>query len=214
MGEYIRVKEMPGGQVLDVLLRQGSMTVKDIQDALGLSSTAVRMHLTRLQAEGLVTVEEERRGVGRPVKVYSLTNEARALTGEHCDDLTITLLEEMFRLEGPEKMRILLERVSRRLAGLYQQEVRGTSVHDRMRELARALGRRGIAIDIAIEDRKVVLLEYTCPYHGLAQDRRDICAMEEAMISEIIGRPVTLQQCMMDGHQGCEFHTETQQPCG
>lgn len=211
MGTQVLSRDTAVGRVLDVLLRQGSMTVKDIQDALDMSSTAIRQHLTRLLGEGLVTSHEERRGVGRPVKVYTLTNRARALTGCHCDYLAVTLLEEMVLLEGPEKMRVLLERVSRRLANLYEQEVSGSALFERVQELARALDRRGIVADVAVEEGAIVLHEYTCPYHGLAQDYRDICEMEKAMMSQVLGQPVTLRYCMMDGHQGCAFHMEVQE---
>ncbi|MEZ4678839.1 MAG: methanogen output domain 1-containing protein [Caldilineaceae bacterium] len=50
-----------------------------------------------------------------------------------------------------------------------------------------------------------VLHTYNCPYHELAQDHREICEMDEAMLREVLGSDVNLTSCMMDGHQGCSF---------
>lgn len=205
MNQVTQLRGTPAGEVLEVLLRRGPMTVKELQEALQLSGTAVRLHLSRLQAAGLVVVSEERRGVGRPVKVYSLTEKARTALGAHSETLALTLLEELWRMEGPEKVRLLLQRVSDRLAGDYQGVVRSANPHRRVRELVQALVQRGIVADVAEEDGVLVIREYTCPYHDLAQDYRAICEMEQAMLSRVLGVPVELNECMIDGHRGCAF---------
>lgn len=205
MNAIAQFQGTPAGEVLHVLLRRGPMTVKELQAVLQLSGTAVRLHLNRLQAAGLVVVTEERRGVGRPVKVYSLTEKARIAMGSHSDTLALTLLEEIHRLEGPEKVRLLLQRVSDRLAGDYRSQVRSPNLHRRVQELVHALSQRGIVADVVEGENVLFIHEYTCPYHDLAQDYRAICEMEQEMISRVLGIPVELNQCMMDGHQGCAF---------
>ena len=42
--------ESPAGKILDYLQRNGEATVKDLEELLGISTTAVREHLTHLQA--------------------------------------------------------------------------------------------------------------------------------------------------------------------
>ena len=205
MNDWRQWRGTPAEDVLQVLLRRGPLTVKELQQALGLSGTAVRLHLNRLQAAGLVQATEERRGVGRPVKVYHLTEKARTAMGSHSETLALTLLEEMLRLEGPEKVRLLLQRVSDRLAGTYSQEVRSSNLYRRVQELAQALAQRGIVADVVLDEDAILIREYTCPYHDLAQDHRAICEMEQSMLSQVLGQPVELNACMMDGHQGCVF---------
>ncbi len=205
MREVARFQGTPAEAVLQVLLRRGPMTVKELQEALQLSSTAVRLHLNRLQTAGLVVTAEERRGVGRPVKVYYLTEKARMAMGSHSDTLALTLLEEILRLEGPEKVRLLLRRVSDRLAVTYSQEVRSANVHRRAQELVQALAQRGIVAEVVEDENAIAIREYTCPYHELAQDYRAICEMEQSMMSQVLGLPVELNECMMDGHRGCVF---------
>ena len=199
------LKRGPATEILHILLREGPMTVKELQERLGLSSSAVRLHLQHLQGEGLVTHEERRRGVGRPTKVYTLTDKARSSLVSHSETLALTLLEEMWNLEGPEKMRILLDRVSQRLAAEYSQQIRSSNLARRVEELRRELAQKGVVADVHLEGNKIIIHEYTCPYHDLAQEHRAICEMEEAVLSRVLGSTAVLSKCMMDGARGCVF---------
>jgi len=181
------------------------MTVKALQECLGLSSSAVRLHLQRLQSEGLVDYEKQRKGVGRPIRVYTLTEKARVAMGTRSEALALTLLDEMWKLEGREKMRLLLDRVSQRLAAEYSGRVRSSNLYRRVEELQRELAQEGVVADVHLRGDTIVIHEYTCPYHELAQEHRAICEMEEAVISRVLGSSATLSECMMDGAQGCVF---------
>ncbi len=191
--------------VLELLLKEGPMTVRDIQETLGLSSSAVRLHLDTLYREGLVTVETRRQGVGRPVKVYKLTPKARGALGRGNDALTISLLREVIESEGPEKTRQLLSRVSTRLAREYKRQLRASRLWPRVQELRDLLRKRGVVADIQQREDTIYIYEYTCPYHEVAQEHRLICEMEERFLREVLDAPVTLHDCMVDGAHKCIF---------
>ncbi len=59
-------------RVLQTLLTSPRSAINDLALAVGINGISVRHHLTNLQADGLVTYEEERHGVGRPLMVYLL----------------------------------------------------------------------------------------------------------------------------------------------
>jgi predicted ArsR family transcriptional regulator len=131
---------------------------------------------------------------------------AQEIFGCHCDDLALTLLEEVFALEGKEQTARLLNRVSNRLASKYERSVRSNLLVERVGELAGALYQRGVLTDVQTNDDNTFTLHtYNCPYHELAQDHREICEMDEAMLRQVLGSDVNLTNCMMDGHQGCSF---------
>src|SRR5512143_417687 len=106
----------PAGQILLQLQRRGAATVKELEDALGVTATAVRQQIGNLLAEGLIQQEIERQGRGRPRHVYSLTSQGRALFPNHYDEFTNSLLREILLTEGPDKVALLLGGMSRRLA--------------------------------------------------------------------------------------------------
>ena len=103
--------DSPAWQILEYLQRNPSATIKDFELLLGVTTTAVRQHLNALQASGYLDRREERSGVGRPHYIYVATDAARELFACRCDDLALTMLQEMYGMVGAEKMGTLLKRV-------------------------------------------------------------------------------------------------------
>src|ERR1041384_1716438 len=108
--------ESPAGKILDYLQRHGEATVKDLEELMGISTTAVREHLTHLQVKDLVATRLVRNAPGRPHAVYSLTPEAHNLFPKEYDTLTNMLLREITSQEGPARLQLLLDAVGGRLA--------------------------------------------------------------------------------------------------
>ncbi|MFN8490806.1 MAG: MarR family transcriptional regulator [Caldilineaceae bacterium] len=206
-------QESPTWQILEYMQRNGSATIKELEELLNVTTTAVRQHLNTLQAEGYI---ERRRvldaGVGRPHHAYFLTEKVREVFACNCDDLALTLLEEVFALEGKERTAMLLARVGGKLANRYAQSVRSTALQARVQELAGALYDKGVLTDVMASDSNTIILKtYNCPYHELAQEHREICDMDEDMMRKVLGSEVNLSSCMMDGHAGCSFVVTTKQ---
>lgn len=198
-------KETPIWQILEHLQRNGSATIKDLEQVLGVTTTAVRQHLIPLQAEGYVERRSVNTGVGRPHHAYFMTDKAHDLFACHCDDLALTLLEEVFQIEGGEKTALLLQRVGSRLAGKYAESVRSELLQSRVEELAFAFNRRGVLADAIVEDEVIALKTYNCPFHELAQEHHEICDMDQDMIEQLLGSDVDLGSRITDGHNCCTF---------
>ncbi len=193
-------------QILEYMQRKGSATIKDLEQLLGITTTAVRQHLNTLQVEGYIERKAVHIGVGRPHHTYTVTEKVQEVFACHCDDLALTLLEEVFALEGKDQTALLLARVSNRLANRYAPSVRSTILQERVGELADALYVRGVLTDVETTDNNTIILHtYNCPYHDLAQEHREICEMDKAMLRQVLGSDVNLSNCMMDGHQSCAF---------
>ena len=83
----------PSGRVLKVIQLRGKATIKDVAADLGVTASAVRLHLAQLRASGAIHVDKVREGVGRPHYVYSVTPQAHNLFYRDYGDLTRLLLE-------------------------------------------------------------------------------------------------------------------------
>lgn len=196
----------PARLILEHIQRSGSATIKSVEELLGVTTTAVRQHLAVLQGEGYIERHAINDGVGRPHHVYTLTEKAREFFACNCDDLALTLLEEVFAVEGQERALFLLDRVGKRLARRYADGVRSAVLQERVQQLAETLEKRGVLTDVAaLDDNTIMLKTYNCPFHELAQEHREICDMDEQMMRTILGSEVTLSGCMFDGHTGCSF---------
>lgn len=203
-----QIDKSPAGQILKLLRQQGSLSIKEIETALGVTTTAVRQQLTTLMVEGLLTATNVREKRGRPHAMYHLSEKGQAFFARGYEDLALVLLEEVLRLKEPESAQRLLQRVSTRLAAQYAEQIHAAGLADRLQELVALLEKRGILSKVEEVDSAFVLIEYGCPYYGLAREHREVCGMEVEAMEQALGSPVTLCQSQLDGHHGCQFEVK------
>ena len=204
----MQLGKSPAGQILKLLQQRGTLSIKDIEAALGVTATAVRQQLTALRAEDLVSSTTVREKRGRPRAVYGLTEKGQALFAQGYENLALVLLEELLEQAEPVLAKQLLRRVSTRLGQQYAEEMRGEVIADRLQELVDRLQEYGIISQVNEEDDLFVLTEYGCPYYSVARQHREICDMEIEAMEQALGAEVTLCQSQLDGHHGCQFQVK------
>lgn len=200
----------PRSTILRILQSRGSASIKDLELALGVTATAVREQVAHLIAEDVIAAQRVRGEVGRPFYVYSLTAKAQELFPKDYGELAHLLLQEIVALDGPDKLQLLLNRVGDRLAAQYAGHLRGQELEDKLRALADLLVQKGVGAAVQAEavGDGFVLHANTCPYFAVVQDHREICDMEQQMLSRLLGAEVVLGDCILDGHTGCQFHVQ------
>ncbi len=189
--------------ILNYLQRHGQATIKQLEDVLGVSTTAVREHLAHLQAENLVAITTVRNGPGRPCFVYKLTKKAQSLFPKQYDLLINLLLQEIATEGGTEQVDFLLERVSKRLAEAYADRISGIDVQERLVELRKMLEARGIPAEVRPSGDALHI--FACPYFDVAQEHAAVCTMERHMLEQVVGKKMHLEDSIRDGHHHCRF---------
>lgn len=220
---------------LERLHRLGSVTIHEICAHLGVTATAVRQRLGRLQDRNLVSREVVRANRGRPHHAYQLTGEGRRELGENYSDLVRILWTELSRIPEIEVRKRVLEGVRQGLAQHYGAGVRGDTLSERMKQLCESLVERGFDVELVDSSnsstdpseathteglksapvtraggrfRLPVLRENNCPYLDLASSDPSICELEQEVFRQILGTTVTLTQCCLSGSHCCEFQAE------
>src|SRR5690606_28601702 len=116
MAAMLYATDSPAGRILAHLQRHGEATVKELEQVLQVSTTAVREHLTHLQARDLVANKLVRRGPGRPHQAFFLTPVAQELFPKQYDTLINVLLREIAERDGRDQLQLILDAVAVRLA--------------------------------------------------------------------------------------------------
>jgi predicted ArsR family transcriptional regulator len=191
--------------LLDLLRKQGPLTIVQLKAAMGVTANAVRQRLIRLLARGDIERHTEKRTRGRPLHRYGLTEQGRRRAGANFADLAVALWEEIRQIKDPEVRRGLLQRIGGRLASLYAGRVRGSTLDERLESLAAVFRERQIPFEVESERGLPVLYARACPYPDLAEQDRTVCSMERILFSELAGQPMRLSSCRLDGHNGCSF---------
>lgn len=191
--------------VLNCLRRNGSATIAELKDALGVTATAIRQRLARLMDDGLIDRSRVGGGRGRPRHEYRLTSAGTRAAGDSYDQLAQVLWEEVRSIQQPEVRRGLLGRIADRLAALYKQQVTGETLEARMSSLAGMMAGREVAFEVDRSGELPVLTALSCPFPDLAEQDRSVCSMERMLLAEVLGEPLQLSACRLDGGNCCTF---------
>lgn len=193
-------------EIATLLRRRGAMTVEGLSRALGISTVAVRQHLEALQSEGLLEMETERRPIGRPRRLYTLSEAADELFPQNYSGLAQLLLEHLERIGGEDRLAEVFR--ERRLAVVaeLQPSLVSLDLGERVQAVVRMQDEAGYMAEAeAQEDGSFVLREFNCVVCKLARRFPQICASELALIEELTGAEVVRESHMAGGDASCSY---------
>jgi len=169
---------------------------------------AVRQHLQALREKQWVTYVEERQPVGRPVKLWALTEQTSHLFPDNHQDLAINLLHDVQRAFGDEALeRLLTERVQTQIR-LYAEKISAHHWRGRVKELAQLRSQEGYMAEvIEQEDESVLLVENHCSIHAAAQACSKFCTNELEVFQALLGDAIAVerQEHILTGDRRCTY---------
>ncbi len=193
---------------LEQLHRLCGGTIQEICDDVGVTATAVRQRLTRLEGQGLVTREVVRAGRGRPHHVYRVSDAGLRHLGENYRDLALILWRSIHQIDDESAKRSVLGVIRDEFVRRFGRVDSEGPIGDRVRQLTSELESQGYDVGYSVDGTLPILREHNCPYQDLAAADPSICEMEADVFSRILNADVELTQCCMDGHSHCEFHVK------
>lgn len=194
-------------QILHSIKHNGSMTADTLSQELGISPVAVRQHLSALQGEGFISTTIERRGLGRPVHRYAVTDGGDEMFPRSYDRVACELLDEL-RVEGGEAaVDAVFAARSERLRSLLHDRLVGTSLSARVQEAAKVQSDYGFMSEVLSEGADLLLVEHNCAICKLAKQFPLACKHELMMLQSIVGEEATVQRerYILAGDSTCTY---------
>lgn len=177
------------GSAFDVLLtlkKRGEARAEEIAEAIGVTPSGVRQHLSPLRAKGLVTYRKIRTGPGRPKFAYRLTDLAEALFPKAYHELTNELLKHLEE-EDPEMLVRIFERRRNGRVDAAFVRLAGKPFHDKVGELARILDEDGYLTDFQNRpDGTYLISERNCAIWEVALRYGLACSTELEFLREAL----------------------------
>ena len=192
-------------KILNTLLTQRQATIKQLSEVVGINGISVRHHLINLQAEGLVTAEEQRRGVGRPAFVYRLTEKGMERFPTNYLKLTNYLLTELEETLSPEEVEATFKRIGKKQAEESTNIDKNQPIEAQLEQLANQLASDRFLLSWKKEGDSIILQSDNCPYLHVGKEHPEICKIDETLFSEALGREVKLETCMLRGDPRCTY---------
>ena len=192
-------------KILNTLLTQRQATIKQLSEVVGINGISVRHHLINLQAEGLVTAEEQRHGVGRPAFVYRLTEKGMERFPTNYLKLTNYLLTELEETLSPEEVEATFKRIGKKQAEESTNIDKNQPIETQLEQLANQLASDRFMLSWKKEGDSIILQSDNCPYLHVGKEHPEICRIDETLFSEALGREVQLETCMLRGDPSCTY---------
>jgi len=198
-------------RILQTLLRQSRTTINELAEEVGINPISVRHHLTSLQAQGLVSTEEERHGVGRPRLVYTLTESGTERFPTRYLRLTSRLLDQLKEsLPEPLVNKLFLE-IANNMAGDYAEQMKGLNMEERLELAKTLLAEEGFTVEWEKVGAQYKIHEITCPYLKIGQNHPEVCTVDQALISRMLAVPAEKVQCILSGDAHCTYVVQPEQ---
>jgi predicted ArsR family transcriptional regulator len=181
--------------LMELLKRAGESDVASLAEQLGISGVAVRQHLAALERDGKVAQRSVRRPVGRPAKLYRLTEAADQAFPQANAKVALDLLGYLERLKGPDAVEKLLQARLKDLLKRYQERLKGArSWSKKLEILAEIRESEGYLCDSesapSSEARGGLrLVEHHCPLSELARQHPAVCRYELELFRRLLGEP-------------------------
>ena len=188
-------------RLLDLLKIHGPMNVPRLAEMLDINPTAVRQQLSVLQREGLVGMRVERRKIGRPTHVYSLTDKAQALFPQAYGPIALTILRQIRNIDGEAKLEKLFRQRTKDLLALYRARLNGMNADEKIQELAKIREQEGY---MARADGKE-LTEHHCPIASVAGEFPLVCKFEKLLFEELLGTKLDRTKHIGSGDHACVY---------
>jgi DeoR family transcriptional regulator, suf operon transcriptional repressor len=191
-------------RILEQLQRSPS-TAPVLAEAIGFQVSAIRGHLDALEQQGLVAPRFRRAGVGRPRKVYELTDAGQEMFPRRYHLLLSRMIERLAEKEGRAYTARLLAEIAQELAVELKVPHEGT-IEQRAYALAQALNTMGFEATIEQTAQGLVLVRRNCIFMEAAKEHHDlVCGRfdQELVRSALQTKDAKLACCMATGASAC-----------
>ncbi|MBD3688642.1 helix-turn-helix domain-containing protein [Nanchangia anserum] len=199
--------------VLDLVIEKGPVTAAVMAKILGLTTAAVRRHITSLEDDGMIAVYEGQastkpRKRGRPARHYVATGKGHTGLSDGYSDLARKAMGYIAQIAGDEAVDSFAAARSRVIERRYAPLVRDAGPDPRARALALAdaLTADGYAAtirDVGDGGFVIQLCQGHCPVRDVAGEFPQLCEAETAAFARLLDVHVQRLATLADGDHVC-----------
>jgi predicted ArsR family transcriptional regulator len=193
-------------KIIQLLRRRSGLTTGDLSDMLKISATAVRRHLSTLEAQGTVFHRVEQRGMGRPSYVYRLADGTPEVFPQSYTAFAASVVQKLAELDGGKTAEELINALQEKRQRQYITKTRGETLSDRVACLAQLMEKEGrMNTWQRLDDEQFVLREHNCPFHRLNGSSEFFCRGELALLRKTLQAEVKRVSHILEGDVACAF---------
>ena len=196
-------------RILLALKSKGELSTQALARQLKLSLAGTRKHLMALTAAGLATSDMVAAGVGRPKRMWRLTEAAQSRFPDSHAFLTVEMIDAtraVFGNEGMERLILHREEAMRRR---YQDAMKDVKdMEDKLDRLCALRNEEGyMAGWSTVTPGNFLLVENHCPICAAAHSCQGFCRSELGLFAAILGPRASIERAehIVAGARRCAY---------
>ena len=202
------IEENPQQKLLQLIKSDGPQTAANLATQLAMTSMGARGHLEKLQQQGLLTSQESKQGVGRPKKLWCLTEQAQQQFPDRHNQLMVEMIISVKQIFGEQGLDQLIDHRAQQTHQQYQNALQDRKTIDgKLKALARIRSDEGYMAQVEKTEQGWLLIENHCPICEAAKSCQNFCRTELASFQQLFKgmAEVTRQEHLLDGSRRCVY---------
>ena len=195
-------------KILYLLKVSGPKTVKELAEALAISSMGIRQNLISLEGARWIRHYQEQRGLGRPQFVYALTEQGdeQHFPRTYAPEM-IGMLKAIRDLDGASGLDRILEQRTEQLETEYRTRISSEDLEERVKGLALLRTEEGFMVEWDKEnENSFVLREHNCAIYQVASNYEQACNFEYELFCRVLDSAnVTRETHILSGDLSCTY---------
>ena len=195
-------------EILNTLKRTRGLSVNELVAKMKMSYMGIKQHCLTLERDGYLDTWRRPQKMGRPEMVYRLTRRTHDLFPCDSNEMTLQLLKAVGEIYGPNAEEKLLYSVFERKAAALKAKVKGETVAERAKWLAKQREAEGFMSQVVTEEKEggPQILECHSPIMNLLDEYPIIARLEQDLVEAILGVPVRREETRTSGLYECAFY--------
>jgi predicted ArsR family transcriptional regulator len=194
-------------EILNSLKRSKGLSVNELVRKMKMSYMGIKQHCLTLQRDGYLDTWRRPQKMGRPEMVYRLTRRTHDLFQSDSNVFTHELLKSVQETYGPNAPEKLLYNVFERKTASLKAKVKGDTVADRARWLARVRDVEGYMSQFSLEEQGgPQILECHSPILNLLDAFPIVGRLEQDLFEAVLGTSVRREETRNSGLYECAFY--------
>ncbi len=182
-------------RLLYALKSAGPQTAAALGRRLGMTAVGARQHLARLLAAGLVAFAEHRESVGRPKRVWSITEAGDRRFPDNHAGLTLDLIDAIRATLGEAGLERIIAARERQALKAYRARLAGAdTLRDKVKRLADLRSDEGYMAELQRDRTGFLLVENHCPICVAAKACQGFCRSELQLFRDALGPGVAVER--------------------
>jgi len=195
-------------RVLEFIKRNGPVSVKALTDEIGITPMAIRGHLSKLEKEEFIRVDQVRQKLGRPLQVFSLTEKGEDFFPKNYDGFALELIEDLKNLDGGKTLEKVVHLREERMIQTLADALKGCkNPAEKMEAYCRFITEQGNMPQLTDQgDNSFLLNVANCAVHTIASQFSFPCETEMRILKSVFAEAkVRRVQTLMDESQTCAY---------